>query len=135
VLKSAVSLTLALTNTKITDKSLEAFNSHVLPALANLEKLELYLGDTKVNDSKIGNLAAILQSNGKNLKTLVLGFEDTKITDRNLNAFANAFLSMPGLKDATINLQDTRDVGLYSITLLEQLKSRLKVQVSHNKTF
>jgi len=83
---------LGLSNTKISDKALEAFQANTLMSMGRLESLELYFSNTEITDSGIVNVFVNMES----IQSLILGLSGTNITDKSIELFVER--SLPTLK-------------------------------------
>ena len=111
---------LGLSQTDVTDQTIELFAHDMLPNMNALENLELYFSDTSITDQGVSQLFASL----RDIKKLVLDINYTEVTDKSIEEFSKHVSNMKVLKNFEILIEGS-DVGENGRNLLEQLKSEI----------
>jgi len=100
---------LGLSNTKISDKTLESLQSNTLVFLNRLESLELYFSNTEITDSGLKHIFGNMES----IKSLILGLSGTNITNKGLEAFVEK--SLP-----TLRFLETFELYLFNTAVTDE---------------
>ena len=112
-------LKLWLTNTKVSDKTVEAFAKNCLPSMGNLEQFKVNLTSTTVTDLGVSQLMVAMH----NLKVFSLHLQATKISDKTIEAFvANTLPTLTKLEDFGLTITDTPTSNLKVLQAMMTMK-------------
>ena len=121
-IKHIKDLKINLSNLKVTDRSIGYFAVHVLPAMKNLESLELHLGLTGITDESVTMLVGNLPA----LKRLGLGLRCTKISNKVVDAFKYNTRLFKSMDEFDIDVEETFISNQEALTGIKQQMSQVK---------